>query len=278
MANTSDMETLQEPRALVAVACRYAASERAASHADLLSYLDSRDFLLRLNSEQEYVSLPPKHLHVARVIKTLMDSPHPVSKNTIVALTGARNFRSFEQLEDLLVRALAEVRPSPPQAIAYWDKHSQPESDNLHLVIEAIFTNGSDPALALFERKIADEGQEVECRTIWLRDPMLRHRNDIAVLQCCERMVVQGTVPGDMRVLVVEALCDYQRDWYLACSKPRPPLRVLASSDSRKILRSICEFAKDKLSLSPEQQIAVETTLAELGGSDTDAFRRGDKP
>jgi hypothetical protein len=251
------MEKPKEPKALVAAACRLAASEGAASHDELLSYLDSLAFLLRLNTDQEYVTLPPKHLHVARVIKTLMDSPHPVSKDTIVSLTGARNFRSFEQLEDLLVRALAEVRPSPPPAIAFWDEHSQPDSDNLHLVIEAIFANGSEPALALFERKIADEGQESENRTIWLRDPMLRHRNDIAVLQCCERMVIQGSVPGEMRLLVVEALCDYQRDWYLSCSKPLPPLRLLASSDSRMTLRGICEFARDALPLPPELQAAV---------------------
>jgi hypothetical protein len=124
--------------------------------------------------------------------------------------------------------------------------------------------------LALFERKIADERQEIECRTIWLRDPMLRHRNDTPVLKCCERMVVQGSVPEPVRVLVVEALCDYQRDWYLACEKPRPPLRLRAPQTSRQVLRRICEFAKEKLPLELGQRAAVETTLAELGGDNTD--------
>ncbi len=78
-------------------------------------------------------------------------------------------------------------------------------------------------------------------------------------------MVIQGSVPEPMRVLVVEALCDYQRDWYLACKKPRPPLRLRAPEASRQILRRICEFAKEKLPLKSRQRAAVETTLAQLG-------------
>jgi hypothetical protein len=132
-------------------------------------------------------------------------------------------------------------------------------------VIEVLFVNGTDPAMALFEKKIADPRQEIECKTIWLREPMLTHRNDTPVLKCCERMVIQGTVPEPVRPLVVEALCDYQREWYLSCKKPRPPLRAMAPAESKQILRRICEFSLDKLTLSPSTRVAVETTLIEIG-------------
>ncbi len=263
------LETSKDPKEIISTAVEFAGSDQAGDQSVVFRFLNSRDALLRVNTEQEYFASRAKLLKVARVLRTLMDSPYPASKPTLVALTKAQDFRSFELLEELLVKALAAVRPSPPEAIAYWEHHSQPESDNLHLVIEAIFANGSDPALALFERKIADQRQDVEARTIWLRDPMLRHRNDTPVLKCCERMVVQGTVPEQMRVLTVEALCDYKREWYLGCKKPRPPLRLLAPKESKDILRRICEFARDKMKLPPEVEAAVERTLIELGGKKT---------
>jgi hypothetical protein len=268
--STDILDKSKDPKELIPTLCEFAASEHSTDQSTLLRYLDSKAFLLKLNEEKEYVTQRPKRLRVARVVKTLMDSPHPASKPTIVALARGRDFRSFPALEELLVRALAAVRPSPPEAIAYWDGHSQPESDLLHLVMEALFANRSDPALALFERKIADQRQEYECRRIWLREPMLMQRNDTAVLKCCERMVIQGTVPEPMRVLVVEALCDYHREWYLGCKKPRPPLRAVAPAESKQILRRICEFSMDKLSLTPEIKVAVETTLIEIGARKRD--------
>lgn len=266
------LQSAKEPKVLVDTACEFAASNQPHDLSVLFSHLDSREFLLKLNTEQEYVRSRAKGLKVARVVKALMDSPHGVAKPTLVALTKAGNFLSFELLQELLVRALAAVRPSPPDAIAYWDRHSQPDSSNLHLVIEAIFANGSDPALALFERKLNDPRQEIECKTIWLRDPLLRHRNDPPVLRCCERMVVQGSVPEPLRPLVVEAVCGYEREWYLACKKPRPPLRALATPEAREILRRICEFADEKMKLEPAVQIYLETTMRELG------LRRRDRP
>jgi hypothetical protein len=268
--STDILDKSEDPKELIATACEFAASEHSTDQATLLRYLDSKAFLLRLNTDKEYVSQRPKRLRVGRVLKTLMNSPHAASKPTIVGLTRGRDFRSFALLEELLIRALAAVRPAPPEAIAYWDSHSQPQSDCLHLVIEALFANGSDPALALFEKKIADQKQEIECRTIWLREPMLTHRNDTPVLKCCERMVIQGTVPEQVRPLVVEALCDYHREWYLGCKKPRPPLRAVAPQESKQTLRRICEFSMDKLALSPEIKVAVETTLIEIGARKRD--------
>ncbi len=269
------LQNSKEPKVLVDTACEFAASNQPHDLGVLLTQLDSREFLLKLNTEQDYIRQRAKGLKVARVVKALMDSPHGVAKPTLVALTRARNFLSFELLQELLVRALAAVRPSPPDAIAYWDSHSQPDSNNLHLVIEAIFANGSDPALALFERKLNDPRQEIECKTIWLRDPMLRHRNDPPVLRACERMIVQGSVQESIRPLVVEALCGYEREWYLACKKPRPPLRAMATPEAREILRRICEFADEKMTLEPGIQAYLEATMLELGLRRRDRTKEG---
>lgn len=261
----TNLENETDSKKLITTACEFAASDQPADQSTIARFLDSRGFLLRVNTEDEYFHLRPKSLRVAKVVKVLMDSPHPAAKRTLVGLTRAKEFQSFELLQDLLVRALAAVRPSPPDAISYWDTHSQPDACNLHLVIEAIFANGSDPALGLFERIIANPQQEIECKTIWFRDPMLRHRNDTPVLNSCERMVVKGLAPEEVRPLIVEALCGYDRDWYLGCKKPRPPLRALAPQESKQILMRICEFADQKMTLEPHVEAYLRTTMIELG-------------
>src|SRR5947208_10335472 len=142
--NPTTLDKSQDPKELVDTASEFAVSDQPADQAVVLRHLNSRPWLLKLNTADEYATSPVKRLRVARVLRMLMDSPHAASKPTLVSLTQAKDYRSFEQLEDLLVRALAAVRPSPPEAIAYWDYHSQPTSENLHLVMEAIFANGSD--------------------------------------------------------------------------------------------------------------------------------------
>jgi hypothetical protein len=262
------LATSSDARLLAFTLAEFAASDQAADQAVALRHLSSRAFLLRVNTEEDYFKQRSKTLRIAGVLKTLMDSPHAVAKPTLVALTTSADFLSFAALQELLVMALGSVRPSPPEAIHYWDSHSQPESANLHLVIEAIFINRSAPALTFFETKMADERQEIECRTIWLRDQMLRQRNDLEVLRSCERMVTQGTVPPPIPPLVVEALCDYHPDWYLACKKPKPPPRLLASDESKEVLRRICRFADGNLSLEPPIKAALEVTMREIGAGE----------
>lgn len=259
------LENSTDPTTLAFTLSEFAASDQSADQATVLRHLGSPSFLLRVNTAPEYVSKPAKTLRIARVVKTLMDSPHAVSKPTIVALIQEPDFLSFDALQELLIIALGVVGPSPPGAIRFWDSHSQPDSAYLHLVIETIFVNRSAPALALFERKMADERIEIEIHTIWLRDQMLRQRNDLEVLNCCQHMVMQGSVPEHVRQYVVQALCDYRREWYLDCTKPRPPLRALASAESKEVLRQICRFAEEHLSLEPSIRAAVELTMVEIG-------------
>lgn len=257
----------RDQRDLMKTAVDFAASDQAVDHSVLLEFLNSSSFLNRLDTEEEYLNSAPKQLHIARVVRTLMDNPAPVSKGTLLALARGGDFVSFEPRQELLVRALVAVRPSPPEAIKYWDSQSQPDSINLHLTIDALCDNGSEPAIGLLEKKLADPQQEFEYRVLWMRSSMLRHRNDLPLLRVCERMIT-STLPPELRPLLVEALCDYHREWYLSCKPPKPPPRIEATPEAKEQLRKICQFARDNVQLTPGQRAAVESTLLEVGGSE----------
>ena len=255
------------PQELLKAALPYARSPEPGEQRTLAEAMASEDFLNRLDSQQDYLRYPPQQLRLARVFKILFTSMTEAAKETLVSLTAAHAFNTFDPREELLVKALAVVRPAPPEAIRYWQAHSLPDSVHLTFTIKALCDNGSDPAIGLLERKLADPEQEFDFKLLWMRDPILRHRNDVPLLKGCEHMVTGG-LPQELRPLLVEALCDYRRDeWYRSCSPPVPPARALASHEAKDCLRRICRYAKDNLSLDPTQTAAVEQTLVEIGGN-----------
>lgn len=243
-----------------------AGSKSPSDQEQVFGMLNSKAFLFAVQPEAAYNTLPPKRVEVAKVIKTLMESQHPIAHETLVRLIKAPDFISVETLSDLLVIALVVVRPLPPLAVAFLDKQSAPDNAALHLVMSTLAANESDPALALFERKIADPAQEPESRAIWLRTEYLTRRNDVPILRSYKRMIVEGTVPPEMRLVALESLCSYDPQWYLACTKPQPPLRAFASDEAKTVLREILTHAKQKMDLSPDLKFAVDRTAVEIGG------------
>lgn len=261
----------KEPKQLVDTAVEFAASEQASDQSALFDFLNSTEFLLRVNTEREYETSRPKQLRIAKVIRVLRDSQHGASKTTLLRLARGGDFiRGSWLRQELLVRALVSIRPAPPEAIGYWDRQSLPTEVNRHITIDMLCENGSDPAMALLERKLLDPDQEPEYKVAWIRDGMLRHRNDEPLLRASERMIAH-TLPTDLRLVLLEALCTYDRDWYPGCSRPKPPPRLLAQAPARQVLRRICRFALDNLELSFPLETAVKATLLEIGENDDSA-------
>lgn len=257
------LERSTDPQLLMKTAAEFAASPQPADHNVLLRYLETESFLNRLDSAEDYLA-PPKQLRLARIIVTLMKNPAPASKEVLVSLTQEPHFTNFEPRQELLIRALVSVRPAPMDAARFWNEHSQPESPYLHLTIFVLADNGSPNALTLLERKMADPKLEAEDKVSWMRDPILRHRNDVPMLETCARLLA-GALPADLRPQLVEALCDYRPEWYLSCDPPVPPSRQLMSDEARNLLRAFCNHALQKIPLDPQQKLAVETTLREIG-------------
>lgn len=260
------LQSSKDTRALVNMARLYAVSREPRDQAILFKHLDSKNFLNRLNTEDEYLRFSARNLDVARIIKTLMDQETPEARGTLVNLTESGAFQSYDPLVELLIRALAADIPASPRTIAYWDKHSQPDSVYLHIVIEVLFINRSVPALEFFEKKMNDLNHEDECKEIWLRDMLLRKRNDTLVLQSCERMIIGAAVTEDWHECILESLFDFNESWYLSCHIPHPQLRVLAPDKSKEVLGRIGKHALTEMELSiPGLHAKIKMAMKEIG-------------
>jgi hypothetical protein len=257
------LEHSTDRQLLMKTATEFALSPHPADHNVLLRSLESESFLSRLDSAEDYLA-PPKQLRLARIMMSLMKNPAPSSKEVLVSLTQEARFVSFEPRQELLIRALVSVRPAPLDAARFWNEHSQPESPYLHLTIFMLADNGSPNALILLERKMADPNLEADDKISWMRDPILRHRNEVPMLETCARML-GGSLPADLRPRLVEALCDYRIEWYLSCEPPVPPPRHAMSEQARALLGAICNRALKDIPLEPQVEVAVETTLREIG-------------
>ncbi len=191
-----------------------------------------------------------------------MDNPKPaLSHPILVALTTRNDFVAIEPRQELLIRALVAVRPSPPPAIKFWDLHSQPDATWRHVVMDALCDNGSEPAVDLFEKKLIGKAYEEEERIAWMRDPLLRHRNDVPLLKVCKRMITASLEPP-LKPFLVESLFDYRPDeWYVDCTPPRPPELLAATREAKTLVLEIATFildANNKITLEPRTRAVVE--------------------
>jgi hypothetical protein len=254
----------EDPREIVNIALGLARSPNPDDHQNLLRQLSSSAFLMRLDSPEEYRQTG-RRLRVARVLEALATNPAPSARNVLVSLTESREFIDEPRRVDFLIRYSAEVRPAPPPLIAFWDRYSQPLDGFSHLTIEALTTNGSEPALALLEQKLADRGHPDDDKQYWMRSYLLPRRNDVLLLQTVERLLTR-TLPAHLRPDLVEAIFDYQPDqWYSEATVVLTPNRLEASLEAKDLLRRIGQIALSSITLTPAQQEAVKKALDEIG-------------
>jgi hypothetical protein len=253
----------RDGRELKNAAISLAAGSSPEDHRLLLRYLSAADFLGRLDSPESYTRTY-RDLRLGRVVQTLAENRCSSADEVLLGLIESADYQAHVLRMQLLLRALAAVRPSPPSAVAYWDRLSDPQSPIAGDVIEALVENQSEPALDLLERKFSDPAQDRENRILWMREFLLVRRNDEPLLSCCERMVTKS-LPADLRPPLVEALFDYRPEaWFRVDDPPKPPPRAKASRGARKVLERIGRFALKNLKLTKAQERAVRNALAEI--------------
>jgi len=258
------LATSRDRRELKNAALLLASSDAPADHEVLGRYLASREFLGRLDGPEEYQG-STSSLRLSRVMETLEENRRPSTDGVLLGLVAAPEYQGHVLRMILLVRALREVRPSPPEAVRYWDGKSVPESPLAQDVVEALCVNQSEPALALLERKFSDPGHAASLKVFWMRELILPRRNDVPLLSCCERMVTES-LPPDLRPALVEALFDYQpAKWYRGDDPPKPPPRANASPEARKVLERIGRYALKNLKMTSGQAAVIRAALSELG-------------
>jgi hypothetical protein len=249
-----------------AAAVALARSTVPAEQESLRHDLGSSEFLLRLNSTDEYGRLRAEQLRAAGVLKALGDNRSAAAAGTIDFLAQDKEFLAEPSRQELLLRTVRNERPVSPAVAAFLEQQSQPNADNLHLAIDVLAANGSEPAIAVLERALSATNQEPENKTGWMRDPILRHRQDVPLLQACERLLKGHALSPELKQSLVEVLFEYRPEqWYPPDSdRPRPPQRSAASPEARTVLRQIGDWASHQETLPPELRAKVQAELAKL--------------
>lgn len=253
----------EEQRVLAAEALALARSIRPEDHSLLLQKLKSEEFLKKLDSERAYQG-PSKRLRLRHLLETLSKNPTPSAQSVLVALTKVPGFYKEPARADLLIMACAEIRPAPLEVIEFWDNHSKPNDGFTPLTIEAIIKNGSEPAIALLEKKILDPKHEEDDKLDWMRSSILSQRNDLILLKGCERML-SGGLTENLRIALIEVLFDYRpQEWFSPSVVIKAPDRRQATREALDQLQRIGEFALNKMRLKEDLRKKVEKTLEEI--------------
>ena len=159
---------------------------------------------------------------------------------------------------DLLIVACAEVRPSPPEVIRYWDHYCQAKDGHCNVTACALLDNGSEPAIRLFEQKLADPKHDHDDKMVWLRRFVIPKRNEPLVLDAAYRLL-RSDLSGDLRAHLVAVLFDHQpRAWSFPYGCGRPPLDTATPAAEQK-RRRIAEYALAEVTLSERTRVIVQS-------------------
>lgn len=256
-ASLETLSTSTRPGQLLAAAIRVTASAQPDAITSLGQHLKTRDFLDRLDPPDSDGNGP---LRVDRLLKALAESPAPRAREVLLELTRAPTFTRSLERTDGLIEVLAQLRPAPEAAIRFWDAHSQPEDGFTSVTIAALVENGSTPALVLLAQKFSSPEHPDVDKIGWMRTEILGHRNDVALLRSCERML-RGSLPVHLKPLLVESVFDYRAEWYRPHLEVEPPCRSRADAAARQVLVELGEYALRNVPLTKEQEQAVKDVL-----------------
>jgi hypothetical protein len=246
-----------------------AKSDLGSDHQSLGKFLGDANFLGRLDSPEDYRGTYTG-LRLARVFKTLMDKRKLIRDKTaidkaLINLTSQTPYHDNILRVQLLVHALAVVKPSPPPAINYWTKYSEPNGLVVFDVIQALCENQSEPTMILLHNRLQSESQSKQERYAWMQQVYLAKRNDTPLLNVFEKLIT-GSLSNEFKLTALEATFDYKPEiWYVECDPVRPPPRVESTPDSKQIQKRIAQYSIDNLELSAKQHNSVVKSMLSMG-------------
>jgi hypothetical protein len=258
-----------EARDLKRAAYRLAQSDNTDDLRALYAGLQSDARLMILDEQQDYLNLQATQLRVAGVFRHLMRNPSPLGHQLLVALTREATFNDTDARRELLIKALAVVRPSPPEAVQYWSRHAEPGGIFVHFVVEALCRNGSPPAVQLLGSILSSPDHPENHKSYWFRDAVLRHRNEATIVEMCARLL-GSPLSSELKVVMVMALIDHDPDeWYAPDHFPVPPPRAEAGELTRQWLLRLLQQARATLECTEKDELLIDAVIEELSGGQT---------
>ncbi len=217
-----------------------------------------------LDSKADYETEMPEDLYIAGLIQALMDRDDAPAHKVFSQLALAPAWANEDARIELLIRALATVRPATPEAIAFWDKYSEPEDGFANLTIDACIVNGSSPAIDLVAKKLIDTKHSVEERSGWLYSSVVPHRNDETLLTMLESLM-DSPVDAEIKAVIVDVIFDHRpEEWYSIHTQLFPPPRTELSADSAAIVLRLADRLLQADTVTDQQREAVVATKKQL--------------
>lgn len=231
--------------------------------AEIGKSLTSAKQLLSLNTQEEYDQLPSQLLAVYPVLMGLAQNENSAAQDLIAKLSDNEEFLAEPGRLEGLLQVLPHVPTLPAEAIELLREATDPDSDSLEVAIEVIFETGNPVALELFAEQASNDEQDIELVQAWMRDPMLRHRADPAVVRMSIDLLTRSGFDGERKNALAEAMFDYRpKDWYLTPasddqSVPEPPTLDRITQEARNLLSELAD------AMATDQEIsAANKTLA----------------
>lgn len=263
MSDKTNNNASEDPNVLYSHTCKLARSTKENELASLRTSLTNTALLAKLDSTEAYEG-PAVHLRVAGVMQILAENSSPLAWNILIELTNSPAFLEHRARVELLIQALVPIKPAPREAVDFWERHFQPEDGYSSVTVWALLDNGSEPAIALFEKKMLDSMFPETEREYWLTAVVLQHRNDLPLLQACDRML-DSSLEEPYRLLLVDVLFDYKPDdWYGARYWYKPPPRNDATPDALEQLRALAQKALETQPLAKSRQEKVNQLIQDI--------------
>lgn len=255
------LDSQRNPARLEAAAVAIAVSGDATAIYKLASHLGQRTFLRRLDPGQPEQS---DGEHLLRIFLALADHPNAATEALCIALARNPEFVSVSWRLNLLLNALAAVRPTSAEAATIFRE----TSDSRYVGVNGplLARNGSPNALAVLEEIFADESLEADARVDLAHRSLLPVRTNAAVVAMCARLLTRRLDSCRVRLAIAESLFDYQpRAWFgVAMDQPVPPDWKLADEPARAALRSLGNTLLGQPDVPDSLRATIRTTLEKL--------------
>lgn len=259
MDHMTVVQTSKDPDAVCEAALQIASQNNPDALRILGECLGNETFLGLLDSGQDYQG-SPETLNVTGVLETLGENPDPAARNILIQLTRSQAFSAMVSRVEMLILACADIRPVPDQILRFWTLQTGPDSSSNPLVVEAVFTNGTAPAMTLFERMMADPSYSRSDKIFWLLTYAVPHRDAPYFLEAGDRVIKTNADPA-LTLEWIRIIFDYQVTWYPPMEVPRPPDPAAISPEAKKTLLKAGDTALALENLPLNLKSAIETRL-----------------
>ena len=257
----ASLATERDPARLEAASVVVASSGSAQAIQKLATHLGSRSFLRRLDPGKKGQSDIERLVHVFAV---LAEHPSAATEELCVGLAHNAEFLSLPERLNLLLNALAVVRPTSSRAAAIFRESSHAGFFDVNGPLLA--RNASPLALAVLEELMSDETLDVQARVGVAHRSLLPVRTNSAVVEMCGRVTLPRVVAGPVRMAIAESLFDYQpKQWFgVVMNQPVPPPWSSANEPARNALRSLGKQLLGQSDVPENLRAEIRKALAQL--------------